>query len=97
MDYLSPSSSAVNKTIEVGALTTNFYVYVPIAAADPAVNVVNNIWIGGYNIPIINPSMQQPEPGTNWLMIGLIIGGVVLGVVAIVVIVLVVRKKKRGY
>jgi hypothetical protein len=97
MDYLSPSSSAVNKTIEVGALTTNFYVYVPIAAADPAVNVVNNIWIGGYNIPIINPSMQQPEPGTNWLMIGLIIGGVVLGVVAVVVIVFVVRKKKRGY
>lgn len=95
LDYTFPESSSVDRTVEIGALTTSFYVYIEINATDPAENVVNNFWVGGYDIPFINPRVDLPEIGPEWAKIGSIIVVVIVVCTTGTIVVILYRNKKR--
>ena len=87
-------STGENRTIEIGALTSTFYICIRIVPANPNVNVTNKIWVGGYDIEVIR--FDLPSGGLAPWQIVLIVVGVIVGVAAIVVGVVYYRKKKLG-
>jgi hypothetical protein len=83
-----------NVTVEFGTYMTEFYVVVTTNVLNPAYFVINNIWIGGYNITVISFDAQVPLEGFNWWLV-LYIGGPAVAVA--VVGGYIYKKKKRPW
>jgi hypothetical protein len=85
LNKIESSTTQLNTSIEFGTYMTSFYVLVEPRMISEDINVIHNLWIGGYDITVMRFDLKPSDEGFNWLLlvyigVPIIVAGVVVGI-----------------